>query len=201
LRLHTPVVIVATAVAGFASIIMASRMRTVSVAGLAVLALLLSQSWTIYHAAYIRSETYALLFWQVGLLSFAAAVFGHSLAVQLSRALLSGALIGIALMTKLQLLPYLCAFYLLGKVMLDLRQAEAPDAWKASAALPAWSIAINVAGLLVFAFLWIASRDYDLSSGYFVMSNASEKANYSVSPAAMLFLAGTGQCGRTGSDA
>jgi hypothetical protein len=191
LRLHSPVVIVAAAIAGFASVAIATGMRVVSIAGLAVLALLLSQTWTIYHAAYIRSETYALLFWELGLLSFAVAALTRSFAHQLARAMLSGALVGVALMTKLQLLPYLCAYYLIAKIMLDLRQAEAPAADEAGAGGPSltWAIAINAAGLLIFALLWIASANYSFTSGYFVMSNASDTARYSVGPAALLFVA------------
>lgn len=190
LRLHSPLVIVATAVAGFASILLLTRTKLASVVAVAVLGALLSQQWMAYHATLIRSELYAAFFWQLGILALAISITVRRPSAQIFFAAAGGALVGLGLITKFQLFPYLVAYLVFIKMAADLRKSEFASLSRTYDDYSRVFVGINVAALLIFCTLWFLAWRHQLWSGYFIVSNvAGEATEYGVNLFSVFFVA------------
>jgi hypothetical protein len=193
LRLHSPFIITASALAGYTSIILVTRMPAASLGGVTILTLLISQQWTFYHATLIRTEIYAILFWQLGILAIAAAARLKLLFQQLSIVPIGGALVGLALITKFQTFPYVVAFYVLVKMIADLRQVEFSHLGESYTRYYKYFILVNMVSLMTFGALWIGAWQYQLQPNYFIVSDAGAGKPVTYGPsliAALFFVVG-----------
>jgi hypothetical protein len=187
-RLNSPVVIVAGALATFAGVQWAARVPLASVAGIAVLAALLSQSWQVYHSAMVRTEVYAVFFWQLALFAIFLTVRSRSGWTQMLLALISGLMLGVAFITKFQLFPYLIAFYFITKAVFDLHE-DRFEAIRQTTALPAVVIGLNILAILIFAVILLLAWQQPLASGYYIVSEDGHPPTYWPNFAALSFFA------------
>ncbi len=170
LRLHTPVIIVAGSAISFFAVQRISRRPLWCISGLIVLLTLLTQQWVVYHATMVRTEVYAVFFWQLSILAMTLTLSYRSQAVQLVCAAISGTLLGVALITKFQLLPYLIAFYPIAKLAFGLHKDHFAPLRELHARVPGLVISVNLLALVVFSFLAIVAWNCQLPPNYFVIS-------------------------------
>jgi hypothetical protein len=189
LRLHSPFVILMIAGAGFTSIVLVSRVAAASLAGIFIFAALALQQWTTYHATMVRSEIYALLYWQLAVLAIAIAAWCSVRRVQIPTALASGTLLGLALITKFQSFPYVAAYYVIVKFILDFRADQFVALGRLYDRRQVYFVLTNLIGLVIFGTLAAFAWKHQLSPGSFVISNTAGPVVYRPNLMAITFLA------------
>lgn len=97
-----------------------------------VYAALLSQSSFFYHASMNRTELYAIFYWSLGLLALACSANGSNGRARVAWILGSGLCLGLAMLTKLQIVLYVLATPFFFAFVLAARGERPTDYW------PAW---------------------------------------------------------------
>lgn len=148
-RLHSPLILVGIIFLLWLSIQM--LFRPSQLISVCVLLLLSTQSSFYYHAAFIRSEIYALFFWSLSILFLSVYLSRESRVPSKWWIFLAGVMLSLCHITKTQAITYIVMMPILFIFLLVYKNKI--KFVSLSPAIPPWAIRLN--GIVVIIFLWL----------------------------------------------
>jgi hypothetical protein len=189
LRLNSPVVALASALTAHVTVCILFRLRPFSLAAVVVLAFFLAQPWLIYQSSLIRTELYAILFWQLALLAVVIGLGRQGPVARTSCYTVAGLFLGLAYLTKFQAFVLTPIFLLLAKSIHEWMKEKGHGCnW--STEYSTVTIFANLASMAAFAIMIGVASHLELASNFFVISNdTTGQVSYGINIVALSFFA------------
>ena len=181
MRLHTPILITVMVISLWMAL---TRLFSPPFwLSMGILLLLGTQNSLIYHASMIRTEAYSLFYWSLSIAFSVCALKGGK--IKWLWYVMTGAMLGLAFLTKLQCFFYLISFALFFLIAGMITRSDTQDKETASSPKDRWlDLAMAGTGLSVFIVLIAVASSVPLPSGL-----ATWTKNYHISPIAVVFIA------------
>lgn len=167
---------------------------------LLVFAVFLSQSSSLYHAAMNRTELYAMFFWGMGFCALAVAARNQARRAKALWILAAGVALGLAILTKLQVVLYVVALPFLFAFIQIAQGCRLADFWPGSWGRQDWGYRILAwANCIVFAALMTLAWFVEPPDGFWSFTDRYRPTAYAVlfmfiymaCPAGLTFLRGS----------